>query len=216
MSESEIKKTPWQSRMYFILAVIFMLIPTAMKFYTGETQKLIVASGKLSDPNFDKTVVFIFKHGLEGAIGVVINRPLDAKGRENLPGFLQDKDLPLYWGGPVEDKEFVAVLERSPAQPDGTVELRLRKFDDAVKEDPGYLDKIEKSHKDGKDDYRIYLGSSGWAPFQLNLEFNQGVWASTELNHELVFYKGITPKQVWERAMTKASTKRKPRSPGTI
>ena len=66
MSEPEIKKTPWQSRMYFILAVIFMLIPTAMKFYTGETQKLIVASGKLSDPNFDKTVVFIFKHGLEG------------------------------------------------------------------------------------------------------------------------------------------------------
>ena len=216
MSEPEIRKTPWQSRMYFILAIIFMLIPTALKFHTGETQKLIVASGKLNDPNFDKTVVFIFKHTLEGAIGVVINRPLDAKGREKLPGFLKDRDLPFYWGGPVADTEFVAVLERSPPLPDGSVELQLRKFDDAVKEDPGYLDKIEKSHKDGRDDYRVYLGSSGWGFFQLGLEFSHGVWASTELNHELVFYKGITPLQVWERAMTKATSKRKPRSPGTI
>lgn len=215
-AKKELKKTPFMSRVYFTMAIICMLTPTAMKMYTGETNRLIVASGKLSDPNFNESVVYISKHTVDGAIGVVINRPLKDSELKKAPGFLRDKKIPLYWGGPMGFPEDVVVLERASPHKDGSIHLVLKKFDDAVKEDPAYLDKIADAYKAGKEDYRIYLGTSGWGVFQLGTEFGKGVWASTELNPSWVFYKDMTPHDVWVKALSTASSKRKPRSPGTI
>ena len=109
------KKNPKQARVYLSLAVIFMFMPAMMKLYTGETQRLVVASGKLSDPHFNESVVFIFLHNLDGAVGVIINKPLSDDELKKAPSFLTDKKLPLYYGGPVEFPNHVAVLERTPA-----------------------------------------------------------------------------------------------------
>ena len=45
-----------------------------MPFLTGH---LLVASPHLLDPNFAKSVVLLVQHTKEGALGVVINRPID-------------------------------------------------------------------------------------------------------------------------------------------
>ncbi len=216
MSDGEVKKTPWKARVYLILAAICMLLPSAMKFYTGETQRLVVASGKLSDPNFSETVVFIFRHNLDGAIGVVVNRPLTEEQKQRAPGYLRDRDVPLYWGGPVSFPDQVVVLQKARAEEGGAEQLVLRPLDEAVQSDPDFLSKVEASAKAGRDEYRIYLGTSGWGFFQLGMEFKGGDWASTELDESLVFYRDMTPHEVWIRATTNSETKRKPRSPGTI
>ncbi len=43
--------------------------------------KLLVASPLLQDPNFYRTVVFLFEHGEDGAVGTVLNRPTNRAGR---------------------------------------------------------------------------------------------------------------------------------------
>ena len=129
------KKTPQQAKIYLLLAVIFMLIPTIAGLYTGETQRLIVASGKLSDPRFDESVVFIFLHNLSGAVGVIVNKPLSGDELEKAPSFLKDKNLPLHYGGPVDFPGRVMVLERTPGT-EGKTMLQLREFDKAVEDRP--------------------------------------------------------------------------------
>jgi putative transcriptional regulator len=209
------KKTPTQAKIYLSLAVICMLIPAMMKLYTGETQRLVVASGKLSDPHFTESVVFIFLHNLSGAVGVIVNKPLTEDELRKAPSFLTGKKIPLHYGGPVEFPSRVVVLERAPTA-DGTTRMTLRQFDEAVEKDPKYLDKIVTSISAGKDEYRVYLGVSGWGYFQIADEFRRGNWASTKLDPDLVFYKGMTPREVWLKALEAATEKRKPRNPGVI
>ena len=209
------KKTPFESKAFLYLAVFFLLLPSALKLYTGETQRLIVASGKLTETNFNETVLFIFHHNPMGAYGVIVNRPFPKSDLDQLPSYLQGKKLPLYHGGPVAYLEHVFVIERRTNE-EGVVDLISRTFDRAVTNDPEILNKIEASFAAGKDDYRIYLGYAGWGIFQLDNEFRQGVWASTKLKLEWLFYEGMSEHDVWVNALQEASGKRKPRNPGVI
>jgi putative transcriptional regulator len=212
------KKTPFESKAFLYLAAFFLLLPSALKLYTGETQRLIVASGKLTETNFAETVLFIFHHNPLGAYGVVINRPVPRQDLGSIPVYLRDKNLPLYHGGPVAYPDHVYVIERHQNDESGEVTLVSRTFDVAVTEEPDLLSKIEASVKAGRDDYRIYLGYAGWGVFQLDNEFRQGVWASTKLKLEWLFYDrdGMSDRDVWINALQDASGKRKPRNPGAI
>lgn len=209
------KQTPFKSKVYLLLAAFFLLLPSALKLYSGETQRLIVASGKINDPNFSETVVFIVRHTIDGAFGLVVNRPLTAEQKKSAPAFLADKGIPLYSGGPVEFPEHVIVLEKMPPDDKGQVYLKAQLFDDMVKEDPQVLDKIVTSIKGDEQRYRVYLGHSGWGFLQMHMEFFSGAWASTKLDPDLIFSTG-DPKEVWEKAMAAATAKRPPRNPGTI
>lgn len=208
------KKTTFESKAFLYLAVFFLLLPSALKLYTGETQRLIVASGKLTETAFAETVIFVFHHNPLSANGVIINRPVSPGDLDTIPVYLQNKKLPLYHGGPVGYPEHVFVIERRENEK-GT-ELISQRFDEAVTADPALLEKIEASMKAGKDDYRIYLGYAGWGVFQLDNEFRQGVWASTKLKLEWLFYEGMSEYDVWVNALQDASGKRKPRNPGVI
>ena len=43
--------------------------------------RLLVATPDLRDPNFSRTVVLMLEHGDDGALGVVLNRPIELLGR---------------------------------------------------------------------------------------------------------------------------------------
>lgn len=192
-----------------------MLLPSALKLYTGETQRLIVASGKLTQPEFAETAIFVFRHTPMDALGVIINRPLPEGDLKKIPKYLQGKNLPIYYGGPVGYPDYVFVIERYK-DADGKTILTSQGFDDASKLDPDYLKKIETSVAKGGNDYRIYIGCAGWGVFQLGNEFRRGVWASTDLNLDWLFFHDMTPREVWLNALQEAFTKQKPRNPGLI
>ncbi len=82
------------------------------------TNNFLIAMPNLADPNFLKTVTYICMHNEEGAMGIVINKPMDI----NLGDVLEQMDietenpssmrLPIYDGGPVQ-RERGFVLHQS-------------------------------------------------------------------------------------------------------
>lgn len=90
----------------------------------GLRGRVLVAGRHLRDRNFFRTLVLLIEHGAEGAMGLIVNRPTDARVRDALAGHF---DLPdgapagaaaVYAGGPVEPNALF-VLHDSPAHADG-------------------------------------------------------------------------------------------------
>ena len=68
------------------------------------TGRLLVATPTLEDPNFRRTVVLMLDHGDDGALGIVVNRPLDVDVSAVLPAWqpYTTEPGPLFQGGPVQ------------------------------------------------------------------------------------------------------------------
>jgi putative transcriptional regulator len=135
---------------------------------------LLVANPQLPDPNFDRTVVLILSHGVDGAIGVVINRPGDLPAPERFHAWrdvLGDDDV-LYVGGPVGRTSVIALGRRSsddvllPGVRPGHVLPGLGIVD---------LDEPEDELRTLRA-LRLYAGYAGWAPGQLEGEVEAGGW----------------------------------------
>lgn len=77
------------------------------------TGSLLISNTSLLDPNFRRTVVLIGHHDEEGAVGVVLNQPLDVAVRDAVPplGSLVDADDPLFDGGPVQPDSAVVIAD---------------------------------------------------------------------------------------------------------
>ena len=73
--------------------------------------QLLLAHPALRDPHFKRTVVLLSAHDAEGAMGVVLNRPLDKQLGELNPEFALGPlaGVPVYAGGPVKPQQLVIV-----------------------------------------------------------------------------------------------------------
>jgi putative transcriptional regulator len=141
------------------------------------TGRLLVASPDLIDSNFKRTVIYLCSHGTEGALGLILNRPLDGVPVEShLPEWGRTVSEPrvLFRGGPVE-RESVFALARSAdlANPETQIEgwipaangLGLVNIG-AGPETLGFR----------LDDARVFLGYAGWSEGQLDSEVGEGAW----------------------------------------
>src|ERR1700709_485415 len=73
--------------------------------------RLLVATPDLADTNFSRTVVLMLEHGNDGALGVVLNRPLELSVAEVLPAWADLSSAPacLFVGGPVAPTSVIGV-----------------------------------------------------------------------------------------------------------
>jgi len=132
---------------------------------------LLVATPPLDDPNFDRTVVYMLEHTPEGAVGVVLNRPLGFGLPESIERWEDYLTPPaeLFSGGPVELDALVAlaVLDGADDEMWSPVVGNLGSVD--LAQDPVLVaDKVDK--------LRVFRGYSGWGPFQLDDEVAEGAW----------------------------------------
>ena len=142
--------------------------------------KLLVASRKLRDPNFRRTVVLLLEHNHDGALGVVLNRPADRTVRqvwEAVDFEPCDCDQPLNHGGPVPGP--LIALHRSREHSEKTVL-------------PGLYLSMQKATVDPlvrqeEHPFRLYSGNSGWGGGQLEGELRQGGWLTTAAKADDVF-----------------------------
>jgi len=132
--------------------------------------RLLVATPLIADPTFERTVVLLLAHGPEGAFGVVINRPSDTPVDEVAPEWAGVAAAPgvLFVGGPVA-RDSVLGLGRSPAQA-ATGDIVV-----------GDCAPVDLHHPPGDDGtvwsaVRLFAGSAGWAPGQLEDELAEGAW----------------------------------------
>ncbi len=122
--------------------------------------RLLVATPELTDPNFDHTVVLLLAVRPEGALGIVLNRPSGRRVDEVLPRWAHRVADPpvMFFGGPVGLESVVGLSAH------GAVDLEDALTGDAVPDD------------DGVSEIRLFAGSAGWGPDQLDLEISQGSW----------------------------------------
>jgi putative transcriptional regulator len=138
--------------------------------------RLLVASTRLGDPNFESAVVLVVDHGDEGALGLVLNRPTPVPVHEILePWDGQARLVPpgvIFRGGPVSPDAVIG-LARAPsadagASPEwhtlvgtvGAVDLSI---------EPALQPVVPTG-------VRLFSGYAGWSPGQLESELDERAW----------------------------------------
>lgn len=167
--------------------------------------QLLVAAPEMNDPHFAETIVYLIEHSENGAMGLVINRPL-AKGpiADLLKGLGTEGEdaggeIVIHYGGPVEPQKAL-VLHSDDYADKGTGALGGGL---AVTTDM----EIVRAIGQGKGPRRsiFVLGYAGWAPGQLEAEIKAGGWFSIPADEKLIFEGD--PATKWERAAARRKIK---------
>src|SRR3954466_3984231 len=88
----------------------------------------LLSMPQLNDPNFSRTVVLLCKHNEDGALGLVINRPLVTTGRVTVnldPPVSTDRELQVWVGGPVEPQRSWVLVGEEPDEEEEMRGLRI-------------------------------------------------------------------------------------------
>ncbi len=151
------------------------------------THHFLIAMPNMVDPYFAKSLTYICEHNDQGALGVVVNRPIDLSlqalfERINLklePHEL--RDIPVYFGGPVQtDRGFVL------HQPVGEWHSTLKVRDSlGLTTSKDILEAVGKGNGPAK--MLVTLGYSGWAAGQLEHELGQNAWLTVEAGEQIIF-----------------------------
>jgi putative transcriptional regulator len=154
--------------------------------------RLLISGGGLFDPNFRQTIVLVGEHDDRGAVGVVLNRPLDVTVEHAVPaltGLARPGDR-LFQGGPVEPSQAVLLVDVADR----------RVLDVPVFASVGFLTgDVPAAVRAGVRRARVFLGHAGWGPGQLDAELASGAWIVEEATVEDVF--SAEPGALWRRVL---------------
>lgn len=158
----------------------------------------------MADGNFAGTVVYLCEHNDKGALGLVINRPIDINLKhlfEKVDLKLERDDLtnvPVYLGGPVQTERGFVLHERlddegghynSTLKIDGGLEMTTSR------------DVLEAlSNGAGPRKVFITLGYSGWTAGQLEEEIGRNGWLTVDADPEVIFNTPV--EQRYDRALS--------------
>lgn len=159
----------------------------------------------LGDPRFDHAVIFICTHDEKGAMGLMVNTPIEGVNFKDLLKQLKidadDKDAadilksPVMNGGPVETQRGF-MLHSNDFSDEGSIVINN---DFTV---TGTIDGLKSVAKgEGPKKMVFTLGYAGWSPGQLDQEIQKNAWLTVEADKEIVFDTALDKK--WERALGK-------------
>ena len=165
------------------------------------TGQLLIAMPGMQDPRFEKTVIFVCAHNADGAMGLIVNKPIDSI---TFPDLLEQLNLAdngtsnlidVQLGGPVEGTRGF-VLHSLDYIRDATLvvdeETALTATLDILR---------EIAVGDGPRRCFLALGYAGWGAGQLDREIINNGWLNVESDEELVFGENLGNK--WARALEK-------------
>jgi len=160
------------------------------KFYSSVENNFLIATEKMNDSRFEKTVIVMLENNEDGAWGLVINKPIGliplallldpslstSKEREDL----YKVDMLIFWGGPVETKN-IFVLHSSEYQ-----SVSTRNFGNiSITQDHKIL--LDIAANKGPKKSLVILGYSGWASGQLEGEMEKDHWILSVLDQNIIF-----------------------------
>lgn len=153
------------------------------------SNQFLIAMPGLADPNFFQTVTYICEHDASGAMGIIINRPLNL----NLGDLLQHLDipaivgaraihLPLYAGGPVQQEQ--GFVLHTPIGPwDSSLQITDQL---AITTSRDILHALARN--EGPEQALVALGYAGWGPGQLEQEMAANAWLSGPADPNILFH----------------------------
>ena len=151
------------------------------------THHFLIAMPNMADPHFSKTLTYICEHNEQGALGLVVNRPLDMVLSKllvqvSIPVASQQcASIPVHFGGPVQtDRGFV--LHDPVGQWQSTLavssEIGLTTSKDILQ---------AVACGEGPRQILVTLGYAGWAPGQLEHELAQNAWLTVAARQDVIF-----------------------------
>jgi putative transcriptional regulator len=155
------------------------------------TNHFLIAMPGMAGDTFAGTVIYLCEHTEKGALGLVINKPIDIKLKnlfEKVELTLDRDDLadePVFFGGPVQTERGFVLHERlsgdgnhynSSLQIPGGLEMTTSK------------DVLEAlSNGAGPKKVLVTLGYSGWGAGQLEEELKRNSWINVDAAPEIIF-----------------------------
>jgi putative transcriptional regulator len=170
------------------------------------TNQFLIAMPGMGDGTFAGSVVYLCEHSEKGALGLVINKPIDIKLKnlfEKVELSLEREDLadaPVYFGGPVQTERGFVLHERlggedgashynSSLQIEGGLEMTTSK------------DVLEAlSNGAGPKKVLVTLGYSGWGAGQLEDEISRNGWINVSAERDIIFDTPV--EQRYEKALS--------------
>jgi putative transcriptional regulator len=155
--------------------------------------QLLLASPKLLDPNFRRSVVLVGAHSEDGAMGVVLNRPSEVTVGEAVPQLepAMDEQEPVYFGGPVQPSSIVVLGEFLDPEPAGLLVLGRIGF---PAPEAGIEELAQATAR-----RRVFAGYAGWGEGQLDAELEQGDWIAHPAVPDDVFTEA--PRELWRTVL---------------
>ena len=164
--------------------------------------KLLVSSLRITEPTFFRTVVLMCAHDEQGALGVVINRPMGGElVSSHLPAygpFVREPGC-LFSGGPVETTAALALARwKEP------LDIPAPKF---VVGRTGLLDlsKPVEEIGDGLAEVRVFAGYAGWSAGQLEGELEEEAWFVLDATNDDLFTR--EPATLWRDVLRRQQGK---------
>ncbi len=168
------------------------------------TNQFLIAMPGMADDNFARAVVYLCEHNEKGALGLVINKPIDIKLKNlfekvELPLDREElAELPVYYGGPVQTERGFVLHDRmgvdggaysSTMSIPGGLEMTTSK------------DVLEAlSHGAGPKRILVTLGYSGWSAGQLEDEIGRNGWLTVDADPIVIFDTPIEKR--YDRALS--------------
>ena len=141
-------------------------MPDEPSSFTSLKGQVLVATTGLQDPNFKQSLIWLADHTEEGALGFILNRPVDktlgdvAGGPGMTEALLR---VPLAFGGPVQPQQLALVVY-------------LREQDQWRCRWGMPVSKVESYVADAEARVRAYMGYAGWGEGQLERELEELAW----------------------------------------
>ena len=151
--------------------------------------QILIAMPGMADPRFERSVVLICAHSEEGAMGLIVNKPLEDLSFSgllehlNIPLGPKGRDIRVLFGGPVErGRGFVLHSADWEREAEGTMQVPGGLEMTAT---VNILEALAKGEGPGK--ALLALGYSGWGPGQLEAEIARNDWLTCEAPEGLLF-----------------------------
>ncbi len=162
--------------------------------------RLLVATPLLTDPNFDRTVVLVCFHDVNGAFGVVLNRPVEARAADLVPDWAERISSPgaLHAGGPVERSAFLGIglMDAAEGHPEWWTALARGRRGPGL----GLVNLAADPAETGAlQDLRIFHGYAGWGAAQLDMEIGEDAWFVVDARPEDAFTQ--EPGDLWQQVL---------------
>lgn len=150
--------------------------------------KLLIAMPGMSDPRFEKSVVYMCAHSEDGAMGLIVNKPMpdltlaDLLEQLSIDSMECRAGVPVHFGGPVEVSRGFVLHSAEYDLADITLKV------DAAFSMTASRDVLtDIADGVGPKDILLALGYAGWGAGQLESEIQQNGWLSCDATPEVVF-----------------------------
>ena len=178
----------------------------------------LIASPRLDNTPFERALILMIHHNAEGAMGLIVNKPLEhdfgsllVVVEEEIEARLcrESYEVPVHFGGPVRLEQLWMIYEMGglpmPNEPERLCDLddlgvlgALRFHDRFVLAASwDIIERYATGERDGL--HRPFIGYTGWGPGQIEEEIEEGSWLASDFDDQIAF--GTNPQQAWSAAL---------------